>query len=320
MAAGIYAMHDTGMAALDLQPGIVWHVPMVLASVAIAWGASAAVCRSAGGLSGQPLAAVVAAAVLLLLGGERLAVLVLDLAADEFVLMVESPDAESAAVALAQRILDALRRPVTPGGQAVALSCSIGVAAFPDHDDAGARLLACADAAMDAAKRAGSGTCVVYAPGMAGDAADQVQLQLALRNAIERGELMLYYQPKLDAHQGKLHGLEALLRWRHPARGLVSPAVFVPLAERFGLIGAIGNWVIDEACAPLARWHAQGLQCRVAVNLSPDQLRRPDLPMRIRDALEPTPRSCSTRWCAWPTRCAWRWRPRAWRPRPRPAR
>ena len=164
MAAGFCAMHDTGMAALDLQPGIVWHVPMVLASVAIAWGASAAVCRSAGGLSDQALAAVVAAAVLLL-GGERLAVLVLDLAADEFVVMVESPDAESAAVALAQRILDALRRPVTPGGQAVAPSCSIGVAVFPDHDDAGARLLACADAAMDAAKRAGGGTCVVYAPG-----------------------------------------------------------------------------------------------------------------------------------------------------------
>ncbi len=208
------------------------------------------------------------------------------LGGDEFVAMIEVRDAESAAVALAQRIIENLRRPFRVGGQEMALSCSIGVAVFPDHDDTGQRLLACADAAMYAAKRAGGSTCVVYEASMAGDAAEQVLMQQALRQAIGRNELMLYYQPKVDARTGKVHGLEALLRWRHPERGIVSPAVFVPLAERFGLIGAVGNWVIDEACAQLARWHAQGLRCRVAINLSPYQLRHPDLPARIRNALE----------------------------------
>jgi diguanylate cyclase (GGDEF)-like protein len=208
------------------------------------------------------------------------------LGADQFVVMVESRDAGTTAAALAERILAVMHRPVEVCGQEVALSCSIGVAVCPDHDDTGQRLLGCADAAMYAAKRAGGGTCVVYERSMAGDPTEQVLLQQALRLAIERRELMLHYQPKVDAITGQVHGLEALLRWRHPERGLISPAVFVPLAERFGLIGAIGNWVINEACAQLARWHAQGLCCRVAINLSPYQLRHPDLPVRIREALE----------------------------------
>lgn len=451
MAMGICAMHYLGMAALDLAPGIVWYLPMVAASVAIAWLASAAalaiffrlhgqrgsirlrlqalsavvmgcaiggmhytamaaaqlpagaVCLSADALSGQPLAVIVIAATLLMLAGalvlsindamarareahladslhrvnvdlreanealqrrafedaltglpnralfndrlhhaaariarrgsvggngapvEHVAVLFIDLdgfkpindsfghehgdevlrevgnrlsmtvrdsdtlarlGGDEFVAMIEARDAEAAAISLAQRILDAMRRPFRMGSQEVSLSCSIGIAVYPDHSDAGHRLLACADAAMYAAKRSGGGTWVVYEASMAGDAAEQVILQQALRQAIERGELMLYYQPKIDARSGRVHGLEALLRWRHPERGIVSPAVFVPLAERFGFISAIGNWVIDEACAQLARWHEQGLRCRVAINLSPYQLRNADLPVRIRDALD----------------------------------
>jgi diguanylate cyclase (GGDEF)-like protein len=209
------------------------------------------------------------------------------LGADEFVVMVEARDAEATAVGLAQRLIAALSRPISAGtGQDILLSCSIGVAVFPDHDDGHQRLLSCADAAMVAAKRAGGGTCVVYDPTMGHDATEQVQLQQDLRQAIERGELELHYQPKVDTAHGQVHGLEALLRWRHPQRGMISPAVFVPLAERFGLIGAIGLWVIDEACAQLARWHASGLHCRVAINLSPYQLRQPDLPARIRSALE----------------------------------
>ncbi len=453
MAVAICVMHYLGMAALEIAPGIVWRPAIVLLSVAIAWGASAAalgilfalrrhrgvrrlqlqalaalvmggaiggmhftamaaaqipagaLCLSTDGLSGQPLAAIVAGAALLLLGGalllsiidalgsareaqlahslqranvdlreandallrrafedpltglpnralfndrlqhavariargtsqggppnggpaERLAVLFVDLdgfkpindsfgheagdevlrevgrrllatvrdsdtlarlGGDEFVAMIESRDAAAAALSLAQRLIDSLRRPLRIAGQEVALSCSIGVAVYPDHDDGGQRLLACADAAMYAAKRAGGGTCALYEPGMGGDAAEQVLLQQALRGAVERGELMLYYQPKVDARHGQVRGLEALLRWRHPERGIVSPAVFVPLAERFGLIGAIGAWVIDQACAQLARWHAQGLRCRVAINLSPYQLRQADLPARIRTALE----------------------------------
>ncbi|MDP3522683.1 MAG: bifunctional diguanylate cyclase/phosphodiesterase [Hydrogenophaga sp.] len=207
------------------------------------------------------------------------------LGGDEFVALIEAIDAESAAVVLGQRIIDALSRPIRVADLDVSLSCSIGVAVYPDHDHNGQRLLACADAAMYAAKRTGGGTCVTYDPSMSGDTTEQIQLQHALRHAVERGELMLYYQPKVTASDGRVHGFEALLRWQHPERGIISPAVFVPLAERFGIIGSIGNWVIDEACAQLARWDKQVMPCRVAINLSPHQLRSPDLPMRIRNAL-----------------------------------
>ena len=208
------------------------------------------------------------------------------LAGDEFVVMVESRGATSAGLALAQRMLAAMARPVRIGELPVALSCSIGIAIYPDHDDGHLRLLSCAELAMTAAKRAGGGTVVVYDQSMQDNSSEQVILQQDLRMAVERGELQLHYQPKVVADSNEVHGLEALLRWRHPQRGLVSPALFVPLAERFGLIGSIGNWVIDEACAQLARWHASGLRCRVAINLSPYQLRHPDLPARIRNALE----------------------------------
>ena len=127
---------------------------------------------------------------------------------------------------------------------------------------------------------------MVYDKRMAGDAAEQLLLREALGHAVERGELELHYQPKIAVQGGQVHGFEALLRWHHPERGLISPATFIPLAERFGLIGSIGAWVLEEACTQLARWHAEGLHCRVAINLSPYQLRTPQLPAQIRDALQ----------------------------------
>ncbi|MGC4076234.1 MAG: EAL domain-containing protein [Rubrivivax sp.] len=207
------------------------------------------------------------------------------LGADEFVALLESRDAEGSAVTLARRAGDSLRTAFVAAGRTVSLSCSVGVALYPEHDDTGLRLLGCANAAMDAAKRAGGDTFVVYERDMAGDAGEQLVLQHALRHALDRGELTLHYQPKVRAAGAQLHGLEALLRWRHPQRGLVSPAIFVPLAERFGLIGAIGHWVLEAACAQLASWQAEGQHCRVAINLSPQQLRQADLPERIAAAL-----------------------------------
>jgi EAL domain-containing protein (putative c-di-GMP-specific phosphodiesterase class I) len=102
-----------------------------------------------------------------------------------------------------------------------------------------------------------------------------------LRLAIDRGQLQLYYQPKIDAHSLQITAAEALLRWQHPRRGMISPTVFIPLAERHGLIGVIGNWVIDEACRQAGQWREQGLRMRVAINLSGLQLRQDDLVPRI---------------------------------------
>ncbi|OYU98778.1 MAG: bifunctional diguanylate cyclase/phosphodiesterase [Burkholderiales bacterium PBB5] len=202
---------------------------------------------------------------------------------DEFVLLAPV-DPPATATALAERLIEALRRPFALDGQSVALGCSIGIAQFPEHG-AGDRLLACADAAMYAAKRAGGGGWAMYQPGMGGNAGEQAALQQALRVALARGELSLHYQPKVHAASGAVQGLEALLRWHHPERGMVSPAVFIPVAERCGLIGQIGQWVIDEACAQLARWRDQGWHGQVAVNLSPHQLRQPELVARVLDAL-----------------------------------
>ena len=207
------------------------------------------------------------------------------LGGDEFAVLIESRDAAHEAMPLARRMIEVLHRPFTVAAQRVSLSCSVGVALYPDHDDAGHRLLACADAAMYAAKRAGGSTCVVYHPGMEGDAGEQLALQQELRDAIDHGELRLYYQPKVCSTDGRVHGWEALVRWQHPQRGLLSPAVFIPLAERFGLIGSLGNWVVEAACAQLARWREAGLHCRIAINVSPQQLRQADLAVRIEDAL-----------------------------------
>jgi EAL domain-containing protein (putative c-di-GMP-specific phosphodiesterase class I) len=110
-------------------------------------------------------------------------------------------------------------------------------------------------------------------------------MQRDLRHAVARHELQLHFQPKLRADDGELAGVEALLRWHHPKRGMVSPAEFVPVAERFGLIGELGLWVLDDACRHLRRWHDAGVDIPVAINLSVHQLRQPDLEQRVREAL-----------------------------------
>jgi diguanylate cyclase (GGDEF)-like protein len=204
---------------------------------------------------------------------------------DEFLLMAVHPGHEAVAAAVAQRVLQALNEPFSlPGGMAVNLSASIGVVMFPEHGPA-SKLIANADAAMYAAKRAGGSTYAFFEPRMELDAREQIELQNELRMAIERKQLELYYQPKIHAESGLVTGVEALLRWHHPVRGFVEPGTFIPVAERFGLIGSIGNWVIDEACRQLRDWSHQGLRMRIAVNLSVHQLRQEDLVQRIRLAV-----------------------------------
>ncbi len=205
---------------------------------------------------------------------------------DEFLLLVPSPGGTDGAATAAQHVLQALGRPYRlPNRGEVKLSCSIGIAMFPEHGST-AKLIANADAAMYAAKRTGGSTYAFFEARMDLDVREQVELQNELRLAIERKQLQLYYQPKIHAASGQVTGVEALIRWDHPVRGLISPEVFIPVAERFGLIGSIGNWVIEEACQQIRQWLDLGLRMRVAVNLSMHQLRQDDLVPRIRRALE----------------------------------
>jgi len=205
---------------------------------------------------------------------------------DEFLmLLVDDPDRDMAA-SMAVRIRDAVCAPFMAEGREVRLSCSIGIVLYPDHGPS-ARLLPNADAAMYAAKRAGGSAHVFYEKDMASDAELQIALQHDLRELLHNGTdgLTLHYQPKIHALSRQVSGVEALLRWQHPTRGMISPAVFIPVAERFGLIGQLGQWVIHEACRQTRQWLDEGLRMRVAINLSVHQLRQADLAERVQEAL-----------------------------------
>jgi diguanylate cyclase (GGDEF)-like protein len=205
--------------------------------------------------------------------------------ADEFLMLLDGdPDSTSAAL-VADRVRAALQAPYLVDGKEVLLSCSIGIVLFPEHGPR-AKLIARADAAMLAAKLAGGNMHCFFDARMDHDAEGAIALQRDLRQALDSNEgLSLHYQPKIDGRSGELVGVEALLRWQHPARGMVSPAVFVPVAERFGLIGALGQWVIQEACRQVRLWLDEGLRIHVAINLSVYQLRQRDLVERVQETL-----------------------------------
>ncbi len=204
---------------------------------------------------------------------------------DEFLMLLEGdPDAASSAL-VADRVRQAMQASCMIDGREVALSCSIGIVLYPDHGTR-AKLIARADAAMLAAKQAGGNMHCFFDERMDSDAQAAIDLQRDLRHAMEQHEgLSLHYQPKIDGRNGRITGVEALLRWRHPARGMVSPAVFVPVAERFGLIGQLGQWVTDEACRQVRAWIDAGLYMQVAINLSVHQLRQTDLVDKVQQSL-----------------------------------
>ncbi len=203
---------------------------------------------------------------------------------DEFVVLMEDVVHTADCTAVAARILDALARPFAVGDPPVHISSSVGITIHPDHGPKSA-LVAQADAAMRAAKRAGGRQHALFESHMSSNAHEQLSLQVELRRALECGELVLYYQPKIDSRRRELAGVEALVRWNHPERGLLGPAVFIPVAERFGLIGQLGQWVLDEACRQMKEWARAGLRVHVAINLSAQQLHEADLVERIDAAL-----------------------------------
>ena len=203
---------------------------------------------------------------------------------DEFVLLAEDVSDVADCASLANRVIQVLAQPLEVQGHQVTLSGSVGVALYPEHGDR-LKLVQNADAAMYTAKRAGGNTYALFESRMNEGLQDQLSLQQDLRHALERGELQLHYQPKIDARLGRLQGVEALLRWQHPTRGMVGPNVFIPIAERFGLINGLGNWVIEESCRQMRVWADEGLSMNVAINLSVHQLRTEELVPRIESAL-----------------------------------
>jgi len=171
------------------------------------------------------------------------------------------------------------------GGQEHHSSPSIGVTLFFDHQQSVDELLQRADLAMYQSKAAGRNTLRFFDPVMQAAASARAALEIDLRHALLHQEFTLHYQPVVD-ETSAITGVEALLRWHHSERGLISPMIFIPLAEQYGLVGAIGGWVIEEACRKAARWRSQGLRMRVAVNISGYQMREDDLVERIEAALQ----------------------------------
>ena len=207
------------------------------------------------------------------------------LGGDEFTALVINIGGPEDAVAVARRIGHMMRQPFVLDGCDLSLTTSVGIALYPADGRDSTTLLKHADTAMYHAKRLGRDNAQQYDVGLTQALLQKIELDSSLRTALERDEFHLVYQPQIDAQTGRMHAVEALLRWTHPVRGPVSPLEFIPLAEQNGLIEQIGLWVLQTACADAARWHAQGLALRVAVNLSPVQLSRPGLPQRVMSVL-----------------------------------
>ncbi len=195
------------------------------------------------------------------------------LGGDEFAILLMTDDIEHAAT-VAQRLVERGSRPYQFDGQPVQIGISIGIAMAPRDNRTPGGLMKCADLALYRAKADGRGTWRVYDPAMDDRLQESRALQSDLRAAVAKGEFRIDYQPIVDLHDQRIVGVEALLRWQHPERGLLAPGQFIPIAESAGLIGPIGSWVMREACRAAAHWPAH---VRVAVNLSPLQFRDPGL-------------------------------------------
>ncbi len=211
---------------------------------------------------------------------------VVRLGGDEFVLIIDRLARRGDAESVAQRCIEALRQPLQIGGVDLHVSASVGISLYPENGATVETLMAHADAAMYCVKQRGRNSVQFYAPGMDTFTQERGRLESDLHSALELQQLELHYQPKVDARSGLVHGAEALIRWRHPERGLVPPGEFIPLAEECGLIESIGKWVIREACRQARAWQLEGLaRTRVAVNLSAFQFRHGTLLQVIQQAL-----------------------------------
>ncbi|MDP2674960.1 MAG: PAS domain S-box protein [Dehalococcoidia bacterium] len=208
---------------------------------------------------------------------------------DEFTVLLPDVGRVEDAVEVADRILETLRQPWRLNDHEFHITTSIGIAMCPGDGEDAESLLRNADTAMYRAKDRGRDNYKLYAPAMNSRIAERLALENSLRHALERGEFVVHYQPQVNIETGRIVGVEALVRWQHPERGLVSPLEFIPVAEETGLIVPLGAWVLRTACAQNRAWQDAGLPpMRMAVNLSARQFQRRDLLDTVASALAET--------------------------------
>jgi diguanylate cyclase (GGDEF)-like protein/PAS domain S-box-containing protein len=207
------------------------------------------------------------------------------LGGDEFIVLLEPGPHNVPATLVTERLLEVLCQPVEleQSGKSISLSASIGLAV--GSGDSVDELLRDADFALYEAKKGGKGRYVLFEMSMQIEAQDRFALETELKGALAAGQFFLLYQPTFDLHTQSVTGVEALIRWEHPTRGVVPPDKFIPVAEETGLIVPIGRWVLQEACRQAAVWHAAGHQMRMSVNVSAHQLDKDGLTEDVEDAL-----------------------------------
>jgi diguanylate cyclase (GGDEF)-like protein len=211
------------------------------------------------------------------------------LGGDEFAILLDRVRDAGDATRLAGRILEELARPINLEKQMLFTTTSIGIALSEGASGSAEGLLRDADTAMYRAKAQGRARYEIFEPSMRIEAMERWELESDLHRAIEHQELLIHYQPVVSLISGRITGVEALLRWAHPERGLLAPMEFIPLAEDTGLIGPIGEWVLRTACAQTRAWHQAGYShLRVAINVSARQFRVQNLPELVEGVLEET--------------------------------
>lgn len=206
---------------------------------------------------------------------------------DEFTLVVANDQRNEIGVAeLAERIVNAIQLPYRLKENDFYVTASIGIAMYPDHGTEADSLLKHADTAMYEVKKNGKNGFQFYTTQLDSELYERIELEGYLRKALERDEMLLYYQPQIRTEDSRMIGVEALIRWNHPHKGILAPNVFIPLAEETGMIYAIGNWTLREACRQMKQWHeAGGPLIPVSVNLSSLQFHQTNLLEQVQHAL-----------------------------------
>ncbi|OLF56407.1 phosphodiesterase DibA [Pseudomonas chlororaphis] len=211
------------------------------------------------------------------------------LGGDEFAVLVESCAQPGQAAVLAQRIIDGLKQPFLMDDNQLFINASIGISLFPSDALSAEQLLRNADTALFKAKSAGRDSYALYTEELTAHAQQRVEIAFELRRALEQQELRVFYQPVHDLAGGRMVGVEALVRWQHPQRGLVPPGEFIPIAERTGLIAEVDAWVMQQACRQMCQWLAEGVALSfVAVNVSSRLFARRELYQQVAQVLHDT--------------------------------